>query len=76
MILTTISCSSNAHHSRVKQWIGGFPGVATRYLPSNRSWYHVVNHLPAALKDYFRPFRGSATRYLDGYLAWFIARQQ
>jgi hypothetical protein len=28
----------NAYHSRLKQWLSGFNGVATKNLPNYRGW--------------------------------------
>lgn len=35
--------NANARHSRLKGWIAGFRGVATRYLPNYLAWHHVVD---------------------------------
>jgi hypothetical protein len=39
---------ANAHHSRLKAWIAGFKGVATRYLPNYLAWHHVIDRNRAA----------------------------
>ena len=35
--------NANARHSRLKGWVAGFRGVATRYLPNYLAWHHVVD---------------------------------
>lgn len=32
--------NANAHHSRLKDWVRGFKGVATHYLPNYLAWHH------------------------------------
>jgi len=32
--------NANAHHSRLKDWVRDFKGVATRYLPNYLAWHH------------------------------------
>ena len=34
--------NANAHHSRLKTWVRGFNGVATRYLPNYLAWHHAL----------------------------------
>lgn len=34
--------NANAHHSRLKTWVRGFNGVATRYLPNYLAWHHTL----------------------------------
>ena len=35
--------NANSHHNRLKSWITGFRGVATRYLANYLGWHHVVD---------------------------------
>ena len=39
--------NANARHSRLKTWIAGFNGVATKYLPNYLAWHHVLDAKPA-----------------------------
>jgi transposase-like protein len=39
--------NANARHSRLKCWIAGFKGVATKYLPNYLAWHHVLDSKPA-----------------------------
>jgi hypothetical protein len=38
--------NANARHSRLKGWIAGFKGVATKYLPNYLAWHHVIDAKP------------------------------
>ncbi|SDO14422.1 ISXO2-like transposase domain-containing protein [Janthinobacterium sp. OK676] len=33
----------NAYHSRLRQWLGPFHGVATRYLPNYLGWRWILD---------------------------------
>jgi len=44
--------NANARHSRLKAWIAGFRGVATRYLPNYLAWHHVVDQRQQPLVDH------------------------
>jgi hypothetical protein len=46
----------NAYHSRFKNWLHRFHGVATSYLPSYLGWFRAV--------DRFRSTRGNTERML------------
>lgn len=39
--------NANARHSRLKGWVAGFKGVATKYLPNYLAWHHVLDRKPA-----------------------------
>jgi transposase-like protein len=43
--------NANARHSRLKCWIAGFKGVATKYLPNYLAWHHVLDKRSAALEQ-------------------------
>lgn len=36
----------NAYHSRLRQWISAFNGVATHYLPNHLGWRLGTRHAP------------------------------
>jgi transposase-like protein len=40
--------NANARHSRLKGWIAGFKGVATKHLPNYLAWHHVLDRKPSS----------------------------
>ena len=43
--------NANARHSRLKGWVAGFRGVATKYLPNYLAWHHVLDRKPAQRQE-------------------------
>lgn len=43
--------NANARHSRPKSWIASFKGVATKYLPNDLAWHHVLDAKPNITND-------------------------
>ncbi len=39
----------NAYHSRLKNWMARFHGVATRYLPNYLGWRRMLERYSAAI---------------------------
>jgi transposase-like protein len=39
----------NSYHSRLKEWMRRFKGVATKYLDSYLGWFRALDRLPAAV---------------------------